>query len=82
MGAAAAIGTPIAAFLALVGVLVTAFLSYRAEGRKASTDELDRVNQRAERYWAKVEDQQARIVELEAQVHRLMMRLGRYEEVP
>jgi hypothetical protein len=67
---------------ALVGVLVTGYLSYRSEKRKASTVELERVNQRAERYWAKVEDQQAQIVALQAEVSRLALRLSKYEEVP
>lgn len=66
---------------ALAGVLVTGYFSYRSEKRKASTVELERVNQRAERYWAKVEDQQAQIVALKAEVSRLALRLSKYEEV-
>jgi hypothetical protein len=77
-GLAAAIVT---AAVALIGTAVTAYLSYRSEKNKASTAELARVNERAERYWAKVEEQQNRIVALEARVYTLTLRLSQYEEV-
>lgn len=77
----AVVGATIAAFFALIGTAVTAYLSYRSEKRKASTAELARVNDRAERYWAKVEEQQGRIVALEAKVRALTLRLSQYEEV-